>query len=122
MPEPGRLTVTLDAPADDGVEPRVRLIVADTGIGIAEEDLGLVFQPYFTTKTLGIGLGLALTRRIIEEHGGTIGIESRVGHGTTVTLLVPVGTGAETPVEGEVVSAGDGGAVSGRRAQGGEAA
>lgn len=122
MPEPGRLTVTLDAPADDGAEPRVRLIVADTGIGIAEEDLGLVFQPYFTTKKLGIGLGLALTRRIIEEHGGTIGIESRVGHGTTVTLLVPVGTGAETPVEVEVVSVGDGGAVSGRRAQGGEAA
>jgi signal transduction histidine kinase len=112
--------VTLDAPADDGVEPRVRLIVADTGIGIAEEDLGLVFQPYFTTKTLGIGLGLALTRRIIEEHGGTIGIESRMGHGTTVTLLVPVGT--EAPVEVEVVSVGDGGAVSGRRAPGGEAA
>lgn len=64
--------------------------ILDTGEGITPEDLKKVFQPYFTTKPLGIGLGLALTKRIIEEHHGKIEIISTPGKGTKVTLTLPV--------------------------------
>jgi len=64
--------------------------ILDTGEGITPEDLKKVFQPYFTTKPLGIGLGLALTKRIIEEHHGKIEINSTPGKGTKVTLTLPV--------------------------------
>ena len=62
----------------------------DSGNGIAEENLSRVFDPYFTTKSDGTGLGLALSAKIIEEHGGTISLESRVGKGTTVTVKLPM--------------------------------
>jgi signal transduction histidine kinase len=62
----------------------------DTGIGIAEEKLGKVFEPLFTTKAKGIGLGLALTKIIVEGNEGTIEVESKVGKGTTFTVRLPV--------------------------------
>lgn len=69
--------------------------IEDTGTGIREEDLGKVFEPYFTTKTSGLGLGLGLTRRIVEAHGGEIRIASEKGKGTRVTILLPAhGEGA----------------------------
>ncbi|MBI5047570.1 MAG: HAMP domain-containing protein [Deltaproteobacteria bacterium] len=62
----------------------------DTGEGIAEDHLTKIFEPYFTTKTAGIGLGLAITKRIIEEHKGRIDIKSKQGNGTTVSVEFPI--------------------------------
>jgi signal transduction histidine kinase len=61
----------------------------DTGIGIPEEDLEHIFQPFFTRKTKGTGLGLANMKRILEEHGGKVEIESTPGKGTTVLMRLP---------------------------------
>ncbi len=84
MPSGGSLTVTLSV--DGG---NIRITVTDTGTGIAEEDLTRVFDPYFTTKSTGTGLGLAVVHKIIEAHGGTIRVESKQGKGTTVILILP---------------------------------
>jgi two-component system sensor histidine kinase HydH len=62
----------------------------DTGPGIDAETLGRIFEPFFTTKSDGTGLGLAITRKIIESHGGTLLVESEPGHGTTVTVRLPM--------------------------------
>jgi signal transduction histidine kinase len=84
MPDGG--TITLGAHFD-GMQ--VTLTFTDQGSGIAPEDIGKIFQPYFTTKDVGIGLGLAITDRIIKEHGGQIEIESTVGIGTTIRVSLP---------------------------------
>jgi signal transduction histidine kinase len=67
----------------------VYLIFGDTGTGIKQEDLIRLFQPYYTTKSGGSGLGLMIAQRIMREHGGQIGIESKEGVGTVVTLQFP---------------------------------
>jgi signal transduction histidine kinase len=67
----------------------IRFEVADTGPGIAPDALGQIFEPYFSTKETGIGLGLALTRKLIEDHGGQIMVSSEVGIGTTFTVVLP---------------------------------
>ena len=61
----------------------------DTGEGISAENLSTVFQPYFTTKKSGTGLGLLIIRRIIREHGGDIKISSEQGSGTSVCISLP---------------------------------
>ncbi|MDA8083754.1 MAG: PAS domain S-box protein [Nitrospiraceae bacterium] len=66
------------------------LEVRDTGKGIGEEDLGSIFNPFFTTKASGTGLGLAITHRIIQEHNGTIEVESEVGKGSVFKVLIPM--------------------------------
>tara|TARA_R100000027_G_scaffold67398_1_gene65935 strand:- start:1490 stop:2671 length:1182 start_codon:yes stop_codon:yes gene_type:complete len=66
------------------------LMFADTGEGIDPEDLTKVFQPYFTTKTTGNGLGMMVVQRIMRDHHGTIAIDSRPDKGTVVTLQFPV--------------------------------
>ena len=65
----------------------VRIDVSDSGHGIANEDMAKIFEPFFTTKAKGTGLGLALCKKIVEEHNGTINIESAVGKGTTVSII-----------------------------------
>jgi len=85
MPEGG--TITLSAEKN---EQNVRLCFTDQGSGISPEDLDKIFQPYFTTKDVGIGLGLAITERIIKEHGGTIQVESTLGTGTVFSVLLPL--------------------------------
>lgn len=87
MPEGGVITLGATLESDQG---RTSLTFADTGNGIAAEDLAKIFQPYFTTKDVGIGLGLAITERIIKEHGGEIRVASRPGEGTTFTILLPL--------------------------------
>jgi signal transduction histidine kinase len=67
----------------------IRFEVADTGHGIAPGALEQIFEPYFSTKETGIGLGLALTRKLIEDHGGQIMVGSEVGVGTTFTVILP---------------------------------
>ena len=86
MPGGGRLT--LGARSPDGKE--VIIEIADTGQGIADEDLGRIFDYYFTTKGKGMGLGLPLAHKIIREHGGTIQVESRAGKGSTFRVSLPV--------------------------------
>ncbi|MCX5851150.1 MAG: ATP-binding protein, partial [Deltaproteobacteria bacterium] len=60
------------------------------GKGIETQDLGKIFDPYFTTKPSGTGLGLAIVHRIVEDHGGTIHIESGPGKWTSVSVTMPV--------------------------------
>ncbi len=67
----------------------VYLLFGDTGSGIKQEDLVRMFQPYHTTKAGGSGLGLMIAQRIMREHGGQVGLESKVGVGTVVTLQLP---------------------------------
>jgi PAS domain S-box-containing protein len=69
--------------------PHVRVTIGDTGPGIPADVLPRVFEPLFTTRNFGAGLGLPITRQIIEQHGGTIAIESPPEGGTTVTILLP---------------------------------
>ena len=69
--------------------PHVRLSVADTGPGIAADKLDKIFEPLFTTKAKGVGLGLPTVRKLVEQHGGTIDVESTVDQGTTFTVWLP---------------------------------
>lgn len=69
--------------------PYVKVIITDEGIGIAEDHLPKIFEPYFTTKSAGHGLGLASTYAIIKKHAGHIAVDSQVGAGTTFTLYFP---------------------------------
>jgi signal transduction histidine kinase len=85
MPGEGRLHLT--SRVEDGF---VEVRVADTGVGMDEEALGRVFEPYFSTKTTGTGLGLPIARRNIELSGGSVIVESEPGHGTAVTIRLPV--------------------------------
>jgi signal transduction histidine kinase len=64
--------------------------VEDSGVGMDEESLARVFEPYFSTKSTGTGLGLPIARRNIELSGGTITVGSEKGHGTVVTIRLPV--------------------------------
>jgi signal transduction histidine kinase len=67
----------------------VELTVADTGEGVGPNDLPKVFQPYFTTKKAGVGLGLAIAKRIVQAHGGSIDMTSSPGKGTSVGVKIP---------------------------------
>jgi two-component system NtrC family sensor kinase len=86
MPTGGHLTVTTEA-VDSS---HVCITFSDDGCGIPADDLEKIFEPFYTTKARGTGLGLAITRQIIEQHHGTIGIESMIGSGTRVTLTLPI--------------------------------
>jgi signal transduction histidine kinase len=67
----------------------VNISFADTGGGMSAETLSRVFEPYFTTKHSGSGLGLLIVRRIVREHGGEMAIESNEGKGLTLTIRLP---------------------------------
>jgi len=86
---PGGGVVRLGAKLDTEKQQTI-LTFSDHGTGIREEDISKIFQPYFTTKDVGIGLGLAITERIIKEHNGEIRVESQLGHGTTIIVLLPL--------------------------------
>jgi hypothetical protein len=82
----GEVDVSLELPAGDVLEMRI----ADTGAGIKPENLGKIFQPFFTTRRQGTGLGLSICKQIVEAHQGRISVESRIREGTTVTLILPL--------------------------------
>ncbi|MBU1209337.1 MAG: PAS domain S-box protein [Proteobacteria bacterium] len=70
--------------------PALEVAIMDTGRGIVREDLGKVFEPFFSTKRKGSGLGLAIVHQIVESHGGDIAVESQEGMGTTFRITLPV--------------------------------
>jgi signal transduction histidine kinase len=87
MPDGGELTVKTGTLPDD----RVFVEISDTGCGISPEDINRIFDPFFTTKDegQGTGLGLAVSRNIIENHGGEIGVHSSLDAGTTFRVVLP---------------------------------
>jgi PAS domain S-box-containing protein len=84
MPDGGRLVVRADVE-----EGRLSLSIADTGVGIPEEHMERLFEPLFTTKPRGIGLGLAVTKMLLDANGGSIEVESEEGKGSTFTVILP---------------------------------
>jgi signal transduction histidine kinase len=85
MPSGGSLAI-----AAARVDSRVRVSISDTGAGMDADALRRVFEPYFSTKTGGTGLGMPIAKRNVELGGGTISVESQKGVGTTVTIEVPI--------------------------------
>ncbi len=71
------------------VEHWLEILVRDTGVGISDDQLQHIFQPFYTTKAHGIGLGLAITRRLVEDHGGYLRVESQFGYGSTIGVRLP---------------------------------
>jgi PAS domain S-box-containing protein len=123
MPDGGALTIDTSVVALSADECRrrpgtrpgshVRLEVTDTGCGIADEIRGRIFEPFFTTKELGkgTGMGLAMVYGIVQNHGGSIGVRSQVGRGTTFEIFLPHALGAvatEAQHHGETAPAGAG--------------
>jgi len=66
------------------------VIISDTGMGIEKTDLPRIYDPYFTSKPAGTGLGLAVVQKIMEAHGGHINVESTAGQGTKIFLIFPL--------------------------------
>ena len=87
MPEGGTLTIQGERRGDE-----VLLSFIDTGVGMSPETVAKMFQPFFTTRANGTGLGLPTLRKIVEAHGGRIQVQSEPGKGTKMTLVLPVAT------------------------------
>jgi signal transduction histidine kinase len=85
MPEGGSLTISARLEGD-----RIAIPVADTGCGISQEYMAKLFEPLFTTKARGIGLGLAVSKSLVEANGGSITVESEVGKGSIFTIRLPL--------------------------------
>jgi signal transduction histidine kinase len=90
MPQGGKITVSTASHDSDSAE----IIIADTGVGIAPENLEKIYNLYFTTKEGGSGLGLSLALRAIDLHGGSVTVESKLGMGTTFRIQLPASHGA----------------------------
>jgi len=87
MPNGGKLTISLDAD-----EAGVTVAVKDTGIGMNQETVARIFEPFYSTKEEGTGLGLAVSYGIVQGHGGDIRVESQPGQGTCFTIWLPLPT------------------------------
>jgi signal transduction histidine kinase len=84
-PTGGRILVSARQAGDEW-----ELTIADTGRGIPAKDLDHIFKPFFTTRHTGTGLGLPITRDIVERHGGHLTLDSTLGSGTTATIHLPL--------------------------------
>ena len=103
MPQGGTLTMSARRTSipSGGVEAEmIEIVFADDGVGIAEEHLGKIFYPFFTTKQGGTGLGLSVVYRVLDEHGGSVHVDSVCGEGTRVRLLLPAANRMELEVSG----------------------
>ena len=80
-------TLTVSTREDEGF---VHIDIRDTGIGMSDEQIAKIFEPYYTTKEFGSGLGLTVVYKVIKEHGGEITVNSKEGEGTTFTLSLPI--------------------------------
>jgi len=87
MPEGGELFLHADFNARTGM---LAIRFRDTGTGIATEELDRIFRPFVTTKTKGTGLGLPIVQKIVDHHGGRVEVESRLGDGTSFSVLLPL--------------------------------
>jgi nitrogen-specific signal transduction histidine kinase len=97
----GRLTASTEIRSVEGGPPRLEVRIQDTGCGISPDHMDHLFEPFFTTKSAGTGLGLPVTQRIIQEHGGSISVQSRPGQGTTFLVVLPLAVPvSETKIEG----------------------
>jgi two-component system sensor histidine kinase HydH len=92
MPDGGELR--LGGRLQPGSGTPLQLWVTDTGQGIAEADLPHIFEPFFSTKAEGSGIGLALVYRVVQDHGGQLEVRSQPGVGTTFLLTLPPADGA----------------------------
>jgi signal transduction histidine kinase len=90
MKDGGTLSLQTEV-VENGGRQWVRITIADTGTGIAEEELVRIFTPFHTTKNQGTGLGLSISRQLLEQHGGSITVRSRIDEGTTFIIELPVG-------------------------------
>ncbi|MDE3180199.1 MAG: HAMP domain-containing protein [Acidobacteriota bacterium] len=90
MPRGGEVRITAGRMAGNG--SRIEVKFADFGTGIPAADRERIFQPYFSTKATGFGLGLAITRKIVEEHGGRIFVQDNNGRGTVMVVELPIST------------------------------
>jgi len=95
MPTAGDLLIKAELSRESGEEECVKITVKDNGEGIAAEDMDKIFEPLFTTKVKGMGLGLAVSKKIIDANQGHIEVESHPGKGSTFTLLLPIHKGAK---------------------------
>ncbi|MGD2089133.1 MAG: ATP-binding protein [Candidatus Aminicenantes bacterium] len=87
MPQGGQLMIKSETR-----EPGwIAVSITDTGVGIAEENIGKIFEPLFTGKAKGIGLGMAISKTFVEGHGGSINVQSEIGKGSTFTVKLPIG-------------------------------
>jgi two-component system sensor histidine kinase HydH len=104
MRDGGTLSVTLSR---DERRQGAKITVSDTGIGIKQEDLIHIFDPYFTAKQSGTGLGLAIVHKTIEAHKGEVRVESEPGKGTTVTVVLPLSEGGSGGHLAQAIEDGD---------------
>jgi signal transduction histidine kinase len=88
MPDGGTLAVSSAMATDE--KKTVAIRITDTGIGIVKEKLAMIFTPFYTDKNRGTGLGLAIAQNIINEHSGSIRVESEIGKGTTFVITLPL--------------------------------
>ncbi|NOY65757.1 MAG: HAMP domain-containing protein [Nitrospirae bacterium] len=84
MPEGGTMRISVEK-----ANQEIVISVSDTGVGVDESIQEKVFEPFFTTRQRGVGLGLALTKRVVEEHGGRVKFVSKKGAGSTFTIILP---------------------------------
>jgi len=80
----GMLSIAVDHTGES-----LRLEIADTGPGIAADEAKKIFEPFYTTKEQGLGLGMPYAKKVIEQHGGTVSLNSRPGEGTTISIVLP---------------------------------
>jgi len=86
-PDKAKAAITVETTVSDG---KIEVRVEDTGLGISEENLKIIFEPLYSTKNFGVGLGLSIIKQLIEQHGGGIKLESQIGVGTKATLWLPI--------------------------------
>jgi signal transduction histidine kinase len=89
-PGGGKLTITTSVSQHEKAAEMCEIKISDTGVGIDLADLAKIFEPFYTTKPDGTGLGLVITKKIIEGHGGDLLVDSVAGQGTTVLIRIPV--------------------------------
>lgn len=90
MPEGGQIKIMVRK-TNLFLRDAVEIVISDTGTGIPPDDLDKIFEPFYTTKSEGTGLGLSVVQRIIDDHGGTIDAKSKKDKGTTFYIKLPVG-------------------------------
>ncbi|RJP15293.1 MAG: PAS domain S-box protein [Candidatus Abyssobacteria bacterium SURF_5] len=98
MPDGGRISIRSRFISQNGAR-KAEISIADSGIGIREENLARLSEPFFTTKLGGIGLGLSICRKILQAHNGTLNITSKEHQGTTVEIVLPAQSENELPSE-----------------------